>query len=212
MTYAHDDDTTISGSEVTVSKFSTSSFGGNVGFAFNQDFTEHAYGCGECTISSDTRKILVNGQEYIYQSTLSDNYISVQKESGYTYQTKKKSTMFIILGGTQTSTMSKTTPFPTLDNYYGMAFPWYDLEENMVANNDKFLDKFDFIGQSQTTVRRITISMSTFAAFFLILGIIAFILYKLRGSDEPDEDYPINQRDQLIKQHSEEEDTANTPN
>ena len=139
MIYSHDDDSTVDGSDVTVSKFSTVTFGGSVGFAFNQDFVEHAYGCGECSTSSDARKILVNGQEYIYQSTLSDNYIRVQKESGYTYQTKKKSTMFIVLGGSVSTTISKMTPFPSLDPYYGMQFPWYDLEENMVADNSKFL-------------------------------------------------------------------------
>ena len=101
--------------------------------------------------------------------------------------------------------MSKMTPFPKLDNYYGMMFPWYDLEENMVADNDKFLKETNFIGESQTTVRRITISMSTFAAFFLILGIVAFILYKLRGSDEPDNDYPISQRENMMRNHGEED-------
>ena len=95
------------------------------------------------------------------------------------------------------------TPFPSLDNYYGMLVPWYDLEANMVASNDKFLAKTNFIGESQTTVRRITISMSTFAAFFLILGIVAFILYKLRGSDEEDS-YP-SQRQNLVQNHGEED-------
>ena len=50
-------------------------------------------------------------------------------------------------------------------------------------------------------MRRFTISMSVFAAFFLILGIVAFILYKLKGDDE--EEYP-SQRDNLIRAHGED--------
>ena len=198
--YSHSDDDHVDGSDVTLSKFRASQFGGDVGFAFSQDFFEQAYGCGDCTNNStDTRIVKVDGSEYVFQSTLSDNYIQVQKESGYTYQTKKKSTVFVVLGGTLTGTPSQVTPFPSLDPYYGMMFPWYDLEENMVANDKDFLDHFNFIGESQTTVRRITISMSTFAAFFLILGIVAFILYKLKGDDE--DEHSVHERDQLIKNH-----------
>ena len=36
--YSHADDSTIDGSDVTISKFSTNTFGGDVGFAYNQDF------------------------------------------------------------------------------------------------------------------------------------------------------------------------------
>lgn len=127
--------------------------------------------------------------------------MQIQKESGYTYQTKKKSTIFIVLGGTATSTLSQVTPFPSLDPYYGMMFPWYDLSDNMQANDQDFLAHFNFIGDSQTTVRRITISMSTFAAFFLILGIVAFILYKLKGDDE--DEASVHDRDNLLKNHGE---------
>merc|ERR1712151_843302 len=90
----------------------------------------------------------------------------------------------------------------SLDPYYGMMFPWYDLEDNMAANDQDFLDHFNFIGESQTTVRRITISMSTFAAFFLILGIVAFILYKLKGDDE-EEQHSVHERDALLRNHDE---------
>ena len=61
--------------------------------------------------------------------------MQIQKESGYTYQTMKKSTIFVVLGGAVTTTLSQVTPFPTLDPYFGMRFPWYDLEENMVASD-----------------------------------------------------------------------------
>ena len=37
-TFTHADDSTIDGSDVTISKFSTNTFGGDVGFAYNQDF------------------------------------------------------------------------------------------------------------------------------------------------------------------------------
>ena len=134
----------------------------------------------------------------------------MQKESGYTYQVKKKSTMFVVIGGELTSTVSKVTPFPSLDKYYGMMFPWYDLDESMTANNDKFLEKFNFIGESQTKVRRITISMSVFAAFFLILGIVAFILYKLKGGDDEDgREFSGEDRDGLLKNHGELNQKAN---
>merc|ERR1712083_84478 len=150
--------------------------------------------------------VMVDGTQYVYAKAESDNYIKVQKESGFTYEQKRQATTFIVLGGTETSTPSKVTPFPDLEAYNGMMLPWLDITETMQAGDSKFLEKLNFIGASQTTVRRFTISMSVFAAFFLILGIAAFILYKLRGNDDSDEDYPINQRDHLIKQHSGEED------
>ena len=207
VTYSHSDDSTIADSDVTVSQFDCKEFGGDVGFAFGQSFEEHAIGCGDCTVSSDTRVVTVDGSEYVYQSTLSDYFIQVQKESGYTYQTKKSSTMFIVIGGEQTSEVPERiiSPFPSLDSYYGMMFPWFDLHETLLADSDKFLDKFNFIGESQTKVRRITISMSVFAAFFLILGIVSFILYKLRGSDDENQSYN-QQREELVRNHDD-----NTP-
>lgn len=201
MKFDHDDDSQVEGSDVTLSKYTAKEFAGDVSFAFNQDFEEHAYGCGDCTVNTDeTRTVKVDGSEYVYQSTESDNFMQVQRESGYTYQIKKKSTMFVVLGGTASTTTNAISPFPSLDAYSGMMFPWYDLEENMTADNTKFLEKLDFIGQSQTKVRRITISMSVFAAFFLILGIVSFILYKLKG-DEEDEGSVTYSREDKIKNH-----------
>ena len=58
--------------------------------------------------------------------------------------------MFIIIGGIQTAEVPQriVSPFPSLDPYYGMMFPWYDLQENLIATDDQFLDKFNFIGES----------------------------------------------------------------
>ena len=147
-TYKHSGDSSVPDSDVTLSTFTAASFGEDVGFAYNQYFMEKAYSCGGCQASNDTRKVMVDGTQYVYAKDASDNFITVQKESGFTYQQKKQSTVFIVLGGTETSTPSKVSPFPDLEAYNGMMIPWYDLNSNMQANDNKFLDKFNFIGES----------------------------------------------------------------
>ena len=74
---------------------------------------------------------MVDGTQFVYAKETSDNYINVQKESGFTNSASKSSTMFIVLGGTETSTASKITPFPDLEAYNGMMVPWYDLTETL---------------------------------------------------------------------------------
>ena len=70
---------------------------------------------------------MVDGTQYAYAQQASDNYITVQKESGFTYEQKKQSTVFIVLGGSKDF---KINPFPDLEAYNGMMIPWYDLTEN----------------------------------------------------------------------------------
>ena len=48
MTYKHSGDSSVPDSDVTLSQFTATSFGEDVGFAFNQYFMEKAYGCGGC--------------------------------------------------------------------------------------------------------------------------------------------------------------------
>ena len=74
---------------------------------------------------------MVDGTQYVYAKEESDNYIKVQKESGFTYEQKRQATTFIVLGGTETSTPSNVTPFPDLEAYNGMMIPWYDLTETL---------------------------------------------------------------------------------
>ena len=74
---------------MTLSKFEALSFGEDIGFAFNQDFIEKPLECGGCQPSEDNRKVMVDGTQYAYAQQASDNYITVQKESGFTYEQKK---------------------------------------------------------------------------------------------------------------------------
>jgi len=74
--YAHTDDGHVDGSDVTLSKFKASAFGGDVGFAFSQDFFEQAYGCGDCTNNgTDARIVKVDGSEYVFQTSVSENFM-----------------------------------------------------------------------------------------------------------------------------------------
>ena len=62
VSYHHDGQSSVKGSDVTLAKFKAKQWGGSVGFAFDQDFYEHAYGCGDCTNNStDTRVVKVDG-------------------------------------------------------------------------------------------------------------------------------------------------------
>ena len=101
---------------------------------------EKAQACGGCQPSTDTRKVMVDGTQFVYAKSTSDNYINVQKESGFTNSAKKSSTMFIVLGGTESSTPNKVTPFPDLEPYNGMMIPWYDLTETLQAQDSPFLE------------------------------------------------------------------------
>jgi hypothetical protein len=48
LSYKHSGDSTVGDSDVTLSQFTATTFGEDVGFAFNQDFMEKAQACGGC--------------------------------------------------------------------------------------------------------------------------------------------------------------------
>jgi len=54
------------------------------------------YGCTE--YAEDLRTVKVDNQQYNVSTTPSDNYITVQPDTGYTYQIKKDATVFMIIG------------------------------------------------------------------------------------------------------------------
>ena len=89
------------------------------------------------------------------------------------------------------------SPFPSLDPIYGAPWPLYDYSENLVADTDTFTNKFSYVSDSKTKVHSYVISMSVLAAFFLILGIVAFTVYKIKDPKRKNamtiyEDVPSN--------------------
>jgi len=109
------------------------------------------------------------------------------------YQVKKDSTVFMVIGGNQTFVpyQNKVSPFPSLDDIYGVPFPLYDFSENLISDKDSFTNKFQYVADANNAVHSYVISMSVLAAFFLILGIVAITIYKIkdpkRSMDSQDE-------------------------
>ena len=112
----------------------------------------------------------------------SDNFLIVQPETGFAYQYKQNSTIFMIIGGDQEYIpyQKKVTPFPSLDPIYGAPIPLYDFAMELKADEDIFASKFSYVADANQKIRSIVISMSVLAAFFLILGIVSFTVYKVK--------------------------------
>ena len=72
------------------------------------------------------------------------------------------------------------SPFPALDPIYGAAWPLYDFSENLTADDKTFAHKFDYVAIDQNSIRGNVIASSVMAAFFLILGIVAITVYKIK--------------------------------
>ena len=149
----------------------------------------------------------MNGEAWTQSTEPSDFYIKVQPETGYLYESKKSSSIFMRLGGedalTATSSDAVTmnpTPFPTLDVLYNVTFPLYDLEESLTANQGIFTSQFDYVADSKHTVRGLVIAFSVLTALFLILGIVALVIDKLRGGND---NKAVVQRDELLERHME---------
>ena len=106
----------------------------------------------------------------------------VQPDTGYMYSTVKNSTVFMIIGGHQTFIPypNHVSPFPSLDPIYGAPWPLYDFSENLTADEDTFTQKFDYVATTQQQVRSLVIATSVLAAFFLVLGIVAITIYKIK--------------------------------
>ena len=194
MTYTHSESQTLGSNELRLEKFEGTNHGDSIGFSYNLPVFEKAKGCYGCVMNpKDTTTIKVDGEDYTLASSDSDNFLIVQPDSGYTYQVKKESTVFMVIGGNTTyEEYQKTcTPFPSLDSIYGTAFPLYDYSEELIANDDTFTSKFSYVSDSQNSIRGGTIAMSVLAAFFLILGIVAITIYKVkdpkRGIDDREE-------------------------
>lgn len=126
----------------------------------------------------------------------------VQPNSGFMYQTSRNSTVFMVIGGNQTYQpfQAKVSPFPTLDSIYGIAWPLYDYAENLQADEAAFTAKFSYIADSIDKQTSFVISMSVLCAFFLILGIVAITVYKIK-----DPKRRVDSREEQLASHEEAE-------
>ena len=95
---------------------------------------------------------------------------------------KKNSTVFLVVGGSQAFSpySSKITPLPSLDAIYGLPIPLYDYEDKLTADTQKFTAMHDKIATTQNEMHGDVISMSVLSAFFLVLGIVAITVYKIK--------------------------------
>lgn len=148
--------------------------------------------------------MIINGETATPSTDEAENSITVQPDAGYTYARKKQSSFYMILGQNQTVTDAAdydyiASPFPTLDSLHGFAFPLYDLELTLQADQDNFINQFDYVSTTTSKVRSIVISFSVFAAFFLILGIVALVMHKLMGGSRS------NSRDDLLQHNLDDE-------
>ena len=197
MSYTHDDTTDVD--DLRLEKFKATNHGGDVGFAYNLPLYSEARNCYGCQVNpEELRNVKLDNQEYVQATKDSDNYILVQPNSGYLYSSKKTSTVFFIVGGNQAFIpyQQKVTPFPRLDSIYGQAFPLYDYTETIQADKDEFTDRYGYIKRSEDSVSASVIAMSVLAAFFLIMGIVAITVYKLK---DPKRQNNANYEEQLVQ-------------
>jgi len=195
--YEFDTEQTLGDNDLSLYQFQGEGFAGDMLFASNLRIYEEPYGCYQCEQKiSDNRDLTVNGTQISAAPEAPKNYIRVQPDTGYLYEKQRASTVFMTIGGKQMKTPPELvpTPFENLDPLYGVAFPLYDLQESLVANQDTFTSKFDYVSSTRSQVRGLVISFSIFAALFLILGIVACVVDKLRGGDN-------KSRDELLERH-----------
>lgn len=169
--------------ELNLEKYEATNHGDDIGFGYNLYLYSKPYGCYSCYQNPDEKRdIKIDGKTYDIASTSSANSLTVQPETGYTYQYVQNSTVFMIIGGNQTYNpyQKKVTPFPSLDPIYGAPFPLYDFAMQMTADEDIFYNKFNYVAVTNDSIHACVIAFSVFAAFFLILGIVAFTIYKVK--------------------------------
>jgi len=82
----------------------------------------------------------------------------------------------MVIGGNQTNTAYKrASPFPSLDPIFGVAWPFYDFSESVVAEEDIFAEQFSFIAQVQQQRRNCVIGMSVMAVLCFVLACVAIV-------------------------------------
>jgi len=102
VTYTHSESQKIGGNNIKLEKFTTSSLG-DVGFAYNLPVFEKEKGCYMCYVNATAFKdVTIDGNPYTESTSPSENYLTVQPDSGYTYEMKKESTVYMIHGGNLT--------------------------------------------------------------------------------------------------------------
>lgn len=73
---------------------------------------------------------MVNGTAVTPATSEPNNYMMVQPDTGYTYEKAKQSSVYFTLGGKQQQISNSNyipSPFPSLDEIYGISVPFYDL-------------------------------------------------------------------------------------
>lgn len=136
MTYNHDESQTL-GDNLPLEKYQATSHGDEISFGYNLYLYSKPYGCYNCVQNpEEQRDIRIDGQSYNISTTDSVNELTVQPETGYTYQYIQNSTVFMIVGGNQTylDYQKIVNPFPSLDPIYGAPVPLYDFYMQMTAD------------------------------------------------------------------------------
>lgn len=88
MTFKHQESSNLGDdkSGLRVEKFEATSSANDISFAYNLPLYEKPLDCYGCTeYAEDLRTVKVDGGQYNISATPSDNYITVQPDTGYTY-------------------------------------------------------------------------------------------------------------------------------
>ena len=182
--FSHSESKSIGGNDLKLEKYSSDNFGESTGFAYNLPTFEKARGCYQCYFDATTwLNVTVGGETYKESTEPADNFVMVQPDAGYTYQKKKESTVYMIIGNNATHSdpiMKTATPLPGLDVIYGHPFPFYDYSENLLSDESTFVAKFDYIAIIQGQIDAIVIAFSVLSTLALILGIVAIVVYKMK--------------------------------
>lgn len=73
--------------------------------------------------------------------------------------------------------MLQPFPIPTLSPLIGINVPIYDLADSLNAEQSAFLSSVGYVADNASKVRTITIWMIIATAIFLILALVATVLY-----------------------------------
>jgi hypothetical protein len=150
--FQYDSEMNLDDSDLTLYKFTTPYWPGSLTYSVSLPTIEKPLGCYGCDrLTSETRVLTINDTVATPSTTPANNYIIVQPDTGYTYDRTLESSVYMLIGNEQqlnTDYAMTPTPFPGLDPIYGVAFPLYDLQGQVKANDQLFLEKFNYVSDT----------------------------------------------------------------
>ena len=176
--------------------------GQDVSIAYEQLYQIYGAGCYNCS-EKYMQHVKVDGKSYSSQFATSpgDNQLVIEPVTGVMTSMKRSYTMVLSLycyeNGVQFCSNYVQLPFPSLDQFKDMQLPVFSVTEEIIIDNDKFIDSVSYITNAHARIVSWSFALAMASLSTCLLAGLFWFIYWM---NEPVKQQQVNARVKQLEQ------------